>query len=63
MEKLTWQQMDFETGIMKKYADHLMDIDAIIASIKASSKPDVFALERYKEAVIDLFIEECKLSN
>jgi hypothetical protein len=63
MEKLTWQQMEYEKDVMKIYADHLKDIDTLLASIKASSKPDVFALERYKEAVIDLFMEQSKLSN
>jgi hypothetical protein len=61
MEKITWQQMEYEMDVMKKYADHLRDIDVIIAAIKAGPKPDTFALERYKEAVLDLFIEESAL--
>jgi hypothetical protein len=46
----------------KKFADNIRDIETLIAAKKSSSKPDVFFLEQYKEAVIDLFMEESKLS-
>jgi hypothetical protein len=57
------QEFEYKAHIAKKYADHLRDIDTIIAAKKSTSRTDVSPLEKYKEAVIDLFKEEMKLSN
>lgn len=57
--EITKHNVDMMAAPAKDIADHIRDIETIIHARKLSTV-GVFELERYKEAVIDLFINECK---
>lgn len=53
--ELTLQHIDFLRSPAKQFAEHVESINVLINSRKLTTS-GLFELEKYKEAVIDLFI-------
>lgn len=56
--EITKHDMDMMKGFTKEVADHIRDINTIIEARQAAGWMNVHELEKYKEAVTDLFIKE-----
>lgn len=59
--EITKHDMDMMKGLTKEVADHIRDIDTIMEGRVSCGYMHAYELQKYKEAVIDLFIKEMQV--